>query len=183
MQRLLAIALLALAGCTGGILPGLAPSPTKTEIARWSTPLTGADQKCLIVWHGEHDNIYDGRVHTGKTCPILIYSPKYKNFQAGLTGAEDWAKFCLKFFRYKHKEEGSCRCDAQLGTVAVVAGISAMPAAESTTIPLPEVEAAVAKAVAAEPGQPSVAPEIEAEIESKMGKYIDLFNKLKKRTK
>jgi len=171
------LCLAALAGCTSGIIPGLAPSPSKAEIARWAQPLPEAEAKALIVHHGEHSNIYDARIHTGKTCPIYIYSPKYKNFQAGLVRADDWAKFLGKFFRYKHKEEGSCDCDELLGLAAPA------PAPDGPAVMkqiFPEADTPAAPVETAPTMIPTEAA-VPAEIEEKMDEYIDLFNKFKGR--
>jgi len=178
------LCLAALAGCTSGIIPGLAPSPSKAEIARWSAPLPEADQKRLVVWHGEHPDIWDARVHSSKSCPV-IYSLKYKNFQAGTMSAEDWAEHVFKCFKAKHKEEGHCDCDEQLGIVAVISP-EPPPVATAPDPDLAEAEAAVKAATPAAPAVPgatAVAPvaipkDVEAKVEAKMEKWIDVFNKI-----
>ena len=105
-----------LTGCTSFI--GMAPNPTKEDIAKWSVPLPAADSKTLGVHYKNHSNIYNAIVHTvGKdgTCPFLVYSPAYNKHESGAMTDAEWAAFLLNFFKNKHKQEGSCKCNEELG--------------------------------------------------------------------
>jgi hypothetical protein len=59
------VAALLATGCTR--LGPLAPNPTKGDIARWSVHLSPEKARELSVWHDEHDNIWDSRVHSKDT--------------------------------------------------------------------------------------------------------------------
>ena len=116
-----ALALLALClvvtGC-GGIVPlikdACAP-PTAAEIVMLSALLPEQEAKELRVHYDEHTDTCDARVHTGKSCPFLVYLPKKREYQAGELSPEKYAKFLHGFYEAKHDEEGDCDCDEMLG--------------------------------------------------------------------
>jgi hypothetical protein len=86
--------------------------------------------KRVEVWHKKHYNVWDGRVHSGKTCPILVYTPKF----AGTTfESAEFAEFAYDFYKAKHKEEDSCKCDKKLGEVPAAPA----PASPPTPTPAP----------------------------------------------
>jgi hypothetical protein len=160
---LLAALALANAGCQG--LPwvpiGFAPNPTKSDIQVWSTFLPEpAEAAELIIRHGQHKNVYDGRVHTGDTCPFLIYSPKYNNWKAGALGDADWGEFLLHFFRAKHKEEKGCKCDALLGIVKPAPAPAIEPANEAERPPSTPPAASVPPVAPSPAAPPATVPAV-----------------------
>ena len=68
--------LLALCGCNGlpdfGDLQG---NPKKAEIEAGAKTLDAQQAKELRVWADQHDNVWDARVHSLKTCPFLSWTP------------------------------------------------------------------------------------------------------------
>lgn len=122
MRRKLCLVVLCLmvAGCTGGAFPdlssGLPESPPREHMEAMAKLLPPQEGKELLVWWAEHNDLLDGRVHTGKTCPFIVWIPKKAEHDAGTMSDLKWAKFMHKFYRYKHKEEKDCDCEELLGT-------------------------------------------------------------------
>jgi len=112
MRKILPLVLLFLFSCGKG-LP-LAPNPTQADIDRWAKFLPDDQARALKIYYKNHSNIYDARLHTEKTCPILVYSPSYFQYKAGGLSDEHWAAFLLRFFKSKHEEEDDCICSEEL---------------------------------------------------------------------
>ena len=112
---LAAAMLFAAAGCIpDGDFGEMAPNPRRRDIVAAAKFLPDAEARELLVWHDNHDNVWDMRVHSLDTCPILTYSPAYKRHEDGDMTDAKWAKFLHGFFEEKHDEEGDCDCDEEL---------------------------------------------------------------------
>ncbi|HUT34155.1 MAG TPA: hypothetical protein VNE39_11785 [Planctomycetota bacterium] len=103
--------LLALCGCNGlpdfGDLQG---NPKTAEIEAGAKTLDAQQAKELRVWADQHDNVWDARVHSLKTCPFLSWTPNAAKWRAGAMSDAKWGEFLHDFFKEKHKEEGDCKC-------------------------------------------------------------------------
>ena len=116
---LLGLIVLLLPGCTFilNFLKDLPKNQTKEEIAVLAALLPEQGAKELRVYHKNHTNLLDGRVHTEKTCPFLIYKPKLEKYEAGQMSDKEWAEFLHEFYGDKHDEEKDlydCDCEEQL---------------------------------------------------------------------
>ena len=99
------------------IIGELPASPKRSHIEAMAALLPPQQAKELLVYNKDHSNIMDARIHTGKTCPILIYKPKYDKHEAGQITDLEWAEFLHDFFEDKHDEEkddANCDCEEQL---------------------------------------------------------------------
>jgi len=105
---------LLVAGCTGGAFSGGPASPSKEHIVAMAALLPPQQAEELRVWGKAHRNMWNGDVHSGKTCPIFVYTPAFYRHAAGQMSDLEWAEFLHKTYKYKHREEGHCDCDEQL---------------------------------------------------------------------
>ena len=77
--------------------------------------LTPAEDRELAVYSKNHANLYDLRIHSIETCPILTYPPHYFL----LHDKPGYGRWLLDFYREKHNEECNlpwrhCTCEAEL---------------------------------------------------------------------
>jgi len=155
------VALLALcvalfsAGCTGGAFSGGPASPTREHIVAMAALLPPQQAEELRVWGKEHRNVWNGDVHSGKTCPIFVYTPAFYRHAAGQMSDLEWAEFLHKLYKYKHREEGHCDCDELLGVVK--------PAPAPAPVPAPVPSPAPAPVLAPPTAPPTPAPDKDKE--------------------
>ena len=81
--------------------------------------LTPEQDRELAVYSKNHANLYDLRIHSIETCPILTYPPHYFL----LHDKPGYGKWLLDFYHEKHNEEVAlpwrhCTCEAELAAPA-----------------------------------------------------------------
>jgi hypothetical protein len=61
----------------------------------------------LRVWSKNHHNIFDLRIHSIFTCPLLSYPTAYLFIRPNKL---KWAWWLHYMFGHKHSEENHCKC-------------------------------------------------------------------------